>query len=185
MLALEVNSQQPHTLFSIHRQRDDIKVFDFGLAKELREDLMNDDGTYRLTELTGSPRYMAPEVANEQPYNATCDSYSFAILFWEMLSCRTPYELYTPKSLREKVYNGAHKRPPVDEEWPVTMKLLLKRSWTQNLHERNSMDAIVKILRKECVRLRDGDDSGLEHSRRRSTFVFRPAAGQKRGVLRA
>jgi hypothetical protein len=31
--------------------------------------------------------------------------YSFAILLWEMLSLKTPYELYA-KSLREKVYNG-------------------------------------------------------------------------------
>jgi len=48
--------------------RGDIKIFDFGLAKELTDDLKNDDGTYKLTEMTGSPRYMAPEVANAEPY---------------------------------------------------------------------------------------------------------------------
>jgi hypothetical protein len=40
------------------------------------------------------------------------------------------------------------------------------------------MEQVVKILRKEAVRARDGDDSGLEHNRRRSTFVFRPKAGE-------
>lgn len=42
--------------------RDDIKVFDFGLAKELREHLRCKDNSdlYNLTSDTGSPRYMAP-----------------------------------------------------------------------------------------------------------------------------
>ena len=40
--------------------RDDIKLFDFGLAKELRDSQMTEDGLYRLTAETGSPRYMAP-----------------------------------------------------------------------------------------------------------------------------
>jgi serine/threonine protein kinase len=160
--------------FSTNLQRGDIKIFDFGLAKELTEKLRNGDGTFNLTGMTGSLPYMAPEVANAKPYNATCDSYSFAILLWEMMSLKRPYEQYTPTSLREKVYNGAHKRPPINEEWSVPVKLLLRRGWTQNLHDRFTMDAMVTILRKECVCARDGDDSGLEHSRRRSTHVFRP-----------
>ena len=118
---------------------------------------------------------MSPEVANSQPYNATCDVYSFAILLWEMLALKLPYELYTPKSLREKVYNGAAKRPPVDATWNNSMKILLKRSWEHDLHQRPSMDHVYKILRKELAAIRDGDDSGLEHVRRRSTFVFRPS----------
>ena len=154
-------------------QRDDIKIFDFGLAKELKQSFRNEDGTYRLTEMTGSLRYMAPEVANGKPYNKTCDCYSFAILLWQILALKVPYELYTPKSLREKVYNGAHKRPPVDEKWPRTLRICLKRSWDADLHKRNSMEQICEILRKECVRVRDGDESGLEHQQRRSTFVFR------------
>ena len=31
---------------------------------------------------TGSLRYMAPEVANCQPYNQKADVYSFGKLFW-------------------------------------------------------------------------------------------------------
>jgi hypothetical protein len=34
------------------------------------------------------------------------------------------------------------------------------------------MDSIYKILRREICALRDGDDSGLEHTKRRSTFVL-------------
>lgn len=36
--------------------------------------------TYNLTGETGSPRYMAPEVALTKPYNQTSDTYSFSLL---------------------------------------------------------------------------------------------------------
>jgi serine/threonine protein kinase len=117
---------------------------------------------------------MAPECANSQPYNETCDVYSFAILLWEMLALKRPYLLYTPKLMHEKVYNGEHKRPPVPPTWPNAIKICLKRCWDPDLHQRNSMEQVTTILRKECVAIRQGDESGLEHNRRRSTFVFRP-----------
>mmetsp|Transcript_10720 Transcript_10720/g.29538 ORF Transcript_10720/g.29538 Transcript_10720/m.29538 type:complete len:422 (-) Transcript_10720:184-1449(-) len=154
--------------------RDDVKLFDFGLVKELHDNMKEADGTYKLTEMTGSPRYMAPEVAMGLPYNQTCDSYSFAVLLWQMLSCKEPYDQYNMRLLRERVWTGPHKRLPIEEEWPVPVKLLIKRSWSQDLNERNRIQNIGAILRKECVRMRDGDDSGLEHQKRRSTFVFRP-----------
>jgi len=163
-------------VFFLHAQlqRDDVKLFDFGLAKELREKDRSDDSPfYNLTPCTGSLRYMAPEVANEEPYGKGCDVYSFSILLWEMMSLKHPYELYTPKTLREKVYNGSHSRPRIEKSWPSPVKLLLKRGWSQDPSARNTMAQIVSILRKECVRARDGDESGLEHNQRRSTFVFR------------
>jgi serine/threonine protein kinase len=39
--------------------RGDIKIFDFGLAKEVRDP--DDEGNYKLTGYCGSPMYMAPE----------------------------------------------------------------------------------------------------------------------------
>ena len=121
----------------------------------------------------------APEVANEQPYNALCDTYSFGIMFWQMYSDKTPFELYGMKSMRERVWNGENKRPFVQESWPVSIKSLLRRSWSQGISERPDFTQIYKILRNECVRIRDGNADGLEHSRRRSTFVFRGAKGSK------
>jgi serine/threonine protein kinase len=160
---------------SIIVQRD-IKIFDFGLAKELTE--TTHQGRHNLTEMLGSLATWLLNWPMPSHYNATCSLF-LHILLWEMLSLKTPYELYTPKSLREKVYNGAHKRPPINVDWSVPVKLLLRKGWTPDLHDRSTMGAIVTILRKECVRARDGDDSGLEHNRRRSTFVFRPNAGRR------
>jgi hypothetical protein len=38
--------------------RGDVKIFDFGLAKEVRPGHDEKDGAYNLTGDTGSPRYM-------------------------------------------------------------------------------------------------------------------------------
>jgi len=46
-----------------------LKIFDFGLAKELVEDEQNEDGLYNMTGFTGAVRYMAPEVGLRKPYN--------------------------------------------------------------------------------------------------------------------
>jgi len=155
--------------------RDDIKLFDFGLATEMKEDRKEGGphgDTFKLTGMTGSPRYMANEVANEEPYNEKSDVYSFAILFWEMLSTKTPFELYTMKSLSEKVWNGEMKRPSISKDWAPTIKTLLEQMWTPAFRTRPDFPTVTETLRKEIVQLRGGDDEGLEHVKRRSTFVF-------------
>jgi serine/threonine protein kinase len=45
--------------FDIH---GNAKIFDFGLVKELREELKVGKDMYRNTGRTGTRRYMAPEV---------------------------------------------------------------------------------------------------------------------------
>ena len=130
------------------------------------------DGTYKLTGQTGSPRYMAPEVANEVPYNEKCDVYSMAILIWQIMACKVPYEAYSCKAMEDKVYNG-DKRPIVDQSWSQPIKLLLRRGWTGDISARPSMKNLEEILKKEITSLRGGDSTGLEHYRRRSTFVYR------------
>ena len=48
--------------------RGDVKIFDFGLAKEITQAEKVDDDLYKMSGNTGSLRYMAPEVALEQPW---------------------------------------------------------------------------------------------------------------------
>ena len=96
-----------------------------------------------------------------------------------MYSDQVPFEVDGMKGIMEKVWSGEHKRPFVQECWPVPIKTLLRRGWSQEIHERPNFSQIYNILRSECVRIRDGNCDGLEHSRRRSTFVFRGARGSR------
>jgi len=43
---------------------------------------VNGTDTYKLTGETGSPRYMAPEIANSEPYNQKSDTYGFGLLLY-------------------------------------------------------------------------------------------------------
>ena len=63
-----------------------LQLFDFGFCKELTKSLFDKkSGLYKLTKMTGSPPYMAPENFLGKPYGKTADVFSFAVLVWEML----------------------------------------------------------------------------------------------------
>lgn len=53
-----------------------VKLIDFGLARIVENASVSND-VYEMSGETGSLRYMAPEVADCQPYNQKADVYSF------------------------------------------------------------------------------------------------------------
>lgn len=126
---------------------------------------------YELSGNTGSLRYMSPEVARSEPYNLTADVYSFGLLLWQVCSLNLPYDGMNRQDHSELVVHG-NERPPLNAEWSTPLRILMKRAWEPDPAVRPSMDSIYKILKREICALRDGDDSGLEHISRRSTFVL-------------
>ena len=128
--------------------RGDVKLFDFGLAKELHPHQRRSDGTFLLTEDTGSPRYMAPEVALGQPYSETADVYSFCILLWEMLSLDPPFKDFTMPLLTKSVYRGGL-RPKCNTKWSRIVQRLLQHGWHSIGQQRPSMAATIESIRTE------------------------------------
>jgi serine/threonine protein kinase len=66
-----------------------VKVADFGVAR------FQDQGGIMTAE-TGTYRWMAPEVINHQPYDNKADVFSFAIVLWELVTSKIPYDTMTP-----------------------------------------------------------------------------------------
>jgi len=164
--------------------RGDVKMFDFGLAKELDPSLKSEfEELYELSGNTGSLRYMSPEVAKSEPYNLSADVYSFGLLLWQVCALDLPYDGMNRQDHAELVVHG-NERPRLDNSWSTPLRILMKRSWEPDPLVRPSMDSIYKILRREICALRDGDDSGLEHTKRRSTFVLERDAGAKSNEAR-
>lgn len=164
--------------------RGDIKVFDFGLARFLKDSLLVEGETdlYRLTKETGSPRYMSPENAKGEPYNATCDTYSFCILLWEMLALQSPFEVYTMTKMKERVWGNEQKRPFINEAWTLPIKLLLRKGWTSIVNDRLSMKQVEEILQEECIRIGGNADDLLGPQRRLSdTSVVFQQHREKKG----
>mmetsp|Transcript_34283 Transcript_34283/g.83167 ORF Transcript_34283/g.83167 Transcript_34283/m.83167 type:complete len:175 (-) Transcript_34283:130-654(-) len=140
----------------------DAKLFDFGLAKEVHDEDRDADGLFKLTEMTGSPLYMAPEVAMGLRYGTSCDVYSFAMLFWQMYTCKEPFLLYRMSDMRKRVWSGEHKRPKVQEDWPISIIGFLNAAWSHDLQERPSFQQIYKLLEEECVHVVDEYDTSVE-----------------------
>lgn len=129
--------------------RGDVKIFDFGLAKEMRpEDLVQDD-LYSMSGNTGSLRYMAPEVAKGLPYNHTVDVYSFSVLIWQMFSLQQPFENYDVQKHSELVVHG-NDRPKLDtKNWSGNLCALMMHSWSGNISQRPDFEYVAAILKRE------------------------------------
>lgn len=145
--------------------RGDVKLFDFGLAKEIRpsEDGMENE-VFALSGNTGSLRYMAPEVCLNLMYNLKVDVFSFGILLWQMLSLNTPFSGYNLQMHYKAVVKGGC-RPKMDSKWPLGIQILISNAWAEDIAQRPPFDEIVQTLFDEGHDEND-DDLPLEASSR-------------------
>ncbi|CAM0910717.1 unnamed protein product [Alopecurus aequalis] len=74
-------------LIGLHNQV--VKIADFGVAR-----LGSQEG--HMTAETGTYRWMAPEIINHKPYDHKADIFSFAIVLWELITLKVPYDNMTP-----------------------------------------------------------------------------------------
>ena len=139
--------------------RGEIKVFDFGLAKELLPRDMVGPNQYKTTGLCGSRRYMSPEVALCKPYGLGADVFSFSILFWEIISLKVPFSGYDIEKHSKEVVHGG-KRPKASKSWPVFLKSMLESGWAVNPADRPSFSRICDLIRGELVSLVEDSVSG-------------------------
>jgi serine/threonine protein kinase len=101
---------------------------------------------------------MAPEVAASAPYNEKSDVYSFGMLFWAILSLKSPWCAFP--SLKDDdvgdytrlvVKSGA--RPLIKSKWPRLARRVLKGSFMKSAQARPSMGKICEMLSTDVVDL--------------------------------
>jgi len=130
--------------------KGNVRIFDFGLAKQLRPDERLQNGLYRMTGFTGSVRYMAPEVGLKMPYNLSADMYSFSMLVWFIMALEPPYGFYTPEMFTQRVFQQGH-RPVLMEGWPRNLCEQMRRGWDIRLNVRPTFDEFMYILKQEVA----------------------------------
>lgn len=71
----------PHSRSTVPRlPASFLQIADFGVARII--------GSGSMTAETGTYRWMAPEVIEHKPYGEKADVFSFAIVIWELLTCK-------------------------------------------------------------------------------------------------
>jgi serine/threonine protein kinase len=125
-----------------------VKIFDFGLAKELDPKQHNRNGMYTMSGGTGSRRFMAPEVALSKPYGTSADMYSFGILLWEMLALEKAFGGATIEEHRDRVVQG-EERPKLALDWADALQRIIQGCWARDPFERPSAGTVHQQLHKE------------------------------------
>ncbi|KAF6163643.1 hypothetical protein GIB67_036103 [Kingdonia uniflora] len=97
-----------------------VKVADFGVAR-----FQTQSGV--MTAETGTYRWMAPEVINHQAYDQKADIFSFAIVLWELITAKVPYDTMTPLQAALGVRQGL--RPILPENTHPKLLDLMQRCW--------------------------------------------------------
>eukprot|EP00521_Asterionellopsis_glacialis_P013360 CAMPEP_0195306476 /NCGR_PEP_ID=MMETSP0707-20130614/37219_1 /TAXON_ID=33640 /ORGANISM="Asterionellopsis glacialis, Strain CCMP134" /LENGTH=576 /DNA_ID=CAMNT_0040370693 /DNA_START=62 /DNA_END=1793 /DNA_ORIENTATION=+ len=130
-----------------------IQLFDFGFAEELPHGQDNYKVTQKLEGCLGPPRYMAPEIAREEPYNLKVDTYSFSLLCYTVLAMDKPFKHFDADMLRETVFCKNGKRPRVQRSsWSDMTCQLLEDGWACDASSRPTMKEAYRILENEYVR---------------------------------
>ncbi|KAK5576002.1 hypothetical protein RB653_007138 [Dictyostelium firmibasis] len=115
------------------------KVSDFGTSKET-------NGKYNFNSKVGTTRYMSPEALAGLSYTYSTDVYSFAILFFELLSGRLPFREIPKKDIAGFVHLGTRPRLDQDVFTDNDISLILLTCWNPNPCCRPTFDTLIDIL---------------------------------------
>lgn len=146
-----------------------VKLFDFGLARELPEESTNVNDVYEMSGKIGTVRYMAPEVALSREYNQKVDTYSWSVIFWQCLTLQKPYAEMS-RATHNQLVCRVGERPALSEDLPGSIQRLLKRSWAQSMYTRLTLTEVCAYLERIEKEL----ESPLDITRNKS-LVSRPA----------
>lgn len=132
-----------------------VKVADFGTSKlisHLRNEPVRrgtgagaEEKVSVLTVGVGTLLWTAPEVHNSGHYSLPADVYSFAIVMWECVERRLPFEEHkTVWAVRNAVLDG--QRPPVGPLVPGAFAELMVQCWDAAPERRPTFEVIVETL---------------------------------------
>ncbi|CAB9501268.1 activated protein kinase kinase kinase [Seminavis robusta] len=118
-----------------------VQLFDFGLCRELPEsatEYEDDESAFQMSG-AGTFAYMAPEIVNKRGYNLKADVYSWAFLFYEMISLQQPFEEYSIEEHREFVCQIGQRPNLTKCDIPKALQSLLRKAWEHDPSLRLSM----------------------------------------------
>ncbi|TFK96233.1 kinase-like domain-containing protein [Pterulicium gracile] len=98
-------------LFKTSAEDADIMIADFGLSRVMEEQKLN-----LLTEICGTPGYMAPEIFKKTGHSKPVDIWAMGVITYFLLAGYTPFDRDTPHQEMEAIISGNYKFEP-EEYW--------------------------------------------------------------------
>ncbi len=161
--------QHVHSKGVIHRDlkpnnigfdfRGALKVFDFDVSRIIPKDLKpkqakgsqnSEDATFRLTQHVGTQRYMSPECARGEPYNAKSDVYAFGLVCHEILTLKIPYDHFRRSEDHYRSVFVGRERPSIPWRWPKALRNFISNCWAHAIPIRPTMEKAFVFLTEEA-----------------------------------
>eukprot|EP01100_Stratorugosa_tubuloviscum_P013771 TRINITY_DN708_c0_g3_i1.p1 TRINITY_DN708_c0_g3~~TRINITY_DN708_c0_g3_i1.p1 ORF type:complete len:542 (+),score=245.95 TRINITY_DN708_c0_g3_i1:107-1732(+) len=135
-----------------------VKVCDFGLSaiKPHGEVLKDKDS------IPGSPLWMAPEVMMAQQIDEKADTYSYAIVLWEIVTQQTPFPDITTYPILKRSICIDRIRPPVGPQILPSLRSLIEDCWAPLPANRPSFAQIIQRLDIAMIDCAIQDDLGRQ-----------------------
>jgi serine/threonine-protein kinase len=132
------------------RQKDIVRVLDFGIAKLRDENRATQQAMTQAGDMLGTPQYMAPEQIRGEAIDGRTDVYALGCMIYEMVTARLPYEAPTimamlSKHLLEQVVPPTQRRP--DLNLPKSIDQLVLAAMAKDPKDRPpTMDQFSEML---------------------------------------
>lgn len=118
-----------------------VKVCDFGMSR------LKHSAKLGSKSPGGTPEWMAPEALRNDPTDESADVYSFAVILWELMTLKYPWEeLSSPVQIVVQVA-FLHRRPKLPTWLPSHAVQLLQRCWHKDPGERPAFPEILEQLK--------------------------------------
>lgn len=128
--------------------REQVKILDFGIAKIISDEAHD---TTQTGVLLGTPEYMSPEQAQDQPLDARSDIYALGVILYRMLVGRVPFQSKAFMTVLAKHIQEApmppHQAAPEAGISPAQEAVILKCLAKKPEDRYQSADALAAALR--------------------------------------
>eukprot|EP00984_Skeletonema_dohrnii_P011825 scaffold4743_cov102-Skeletonema_dohrnii-CCMP3373.AAC.1 len=162
-----------------------LKLFDFGLARFMPEYGGAYEDLYEMNG-AGTPRFSAPEVFFEKPYNLKADVYSFGVVLWEIMCLKKPFAKCKHRKEFEKALKSVDKVLAINRKWPRSIQDPIRRSLSGDHAERPTMREICNVLNDCVLGLEDSEfeNTDTTSSLTRSKSFVLPSRLSSKGIIR-
>ncbi len=125
-----------------------IKVLDFGLAKALGGEALDQQSTVTQPgRVMGTPSYMSPEQARGLETDKRCDIWSFGCVLYEMLTGKVPFKGETVSDTLAGILDREPNWHALPQATPANIRILLHRCLEKDSRRRlhDIADAAIEI----------------------------------------